>query len=183
MTREDAYIAIAGIEGAAILFARASERELDLEDTRHLVKKAAMNRIIESGAATSATAAEKLVHEDIAYASHLQAQRAAVVEKIVFEGKFRAAQLRARLAVELCAIDEQARDDNSDPTNGEYTKALARRDLEGTTLLMKFVRYFGGTDDDRADLERDAARATGGNVSHREALIQDALALINQETL
>lgn len=105
MTRENAYVAIAAAEGVAILVANATAREMELEDQRHLVKKDAMERLISSGAATSATAAEKLVHTDVEYSAHLSAQRQAVIEKIVLEGKLKAAELRARFAVEQWAHD------------------------------------------------------------------------------
>lgn len=115
MTRENAYIAIASIEGAALLVAQATAREMDLEDARHIVKQRAMNRLISTGVASSATAAEKLVHTDEEYSLHLRAQRDAVVEKIVLEGKLVAAKLRARLAVELVALDP---DDDGDLEGG-----------------------------------------------------------------
>lgn len=116
MTREEAYIAIAAVEGAALALAGSVERETELEDARPLIKGEAIKRLMESalnpltGKPHSVSSAEAVVERDPQYMEHRRTQRAAVCDTIVMRAKLHAAELRARLAVELAAIDEQAKE-------------------------------------------------------------------------
>lgn len=110
MTRDQAYTEIASIEGAAIRLAEATNRETELADLRSLEKDAAIRRLMAAGTYTSVTSAEKYVEADPDFLAHRKREREAVADRIVMQAKYEAAKLRAHLAVELCAIDEQARD-------------------------------------------------------------------------
>lgn len=108
MTRENAYQAIAAVEGAATNLVVATCREMELEDNRALVKDAGIKRLMASGVATSVTGAEKVIELDVEYMAHRAAQREAVADRIFAQGKLEAAKLRARLAVEIWAQDAAA---------------------------------------------------------------------------
>lgn len=76
----------------------AHARVQELEDERALIKPQAIKRLIESGAATSVTAAERIVETDAEYAAHRIKQREAEVERWAALGEFEAAKFRARVA-------------------------------------------------------------------------------------
>lgn len=118
MTRQDAFNAIAIVEGAAIQLGNAMHLETQLADERALVKHAGIQRLLDAKTFTSVTAAEKGIEFDQTYLEHRAKERAAVADRIFWEGKFKAADHRARLAVELCVIDEQARDLESEEVPG-----------------------------------------------------------------
>jgi hypothetical protein len=66
-----------------------------LEDERALVKRDAIKRLMESGVATSASAAERVVESDEAYAAHRAKQREAVMDTQVRWAQWEAARCRA----------------------------------------------------------------------------------------
>jgi tyrosyl-tRNA synthetase len=74
-TTLDLDAAIAAMHEVAESLGRARAREMELEDERALVKRDAVRRLVESGAASSATAAEKIVEQDEEYAAHRRNQR------------------------------------------------------------------------------------------------------------
>lgn len=84
------------IEHAAAQLAHATRRELELEEQRPLIKATAIKRLMEVGAATSATAAEKIVEGDPEYAAHRAAQIDAVVDRIRARGSYDAAVASAQ---------------------------------------------------------------------------------------
>lgn len=79
----------------------AVAHEMALEDDRALVKAEAIRRLIDSGAAASVTAAEKVVAQDTGYNAHLVQQREATYQKIVAAARYEAAKARARLAASM----------------------------------------------------------------------------------
>lgn len=85
------------IEQAAEQLATATRREMELEDERPLIKVSAIKRLMDIGAATSATAAEKIVEGDPEYAAHRVQQIDAVVARIRARGQYDAAVAIARL--------------------------------------------------------------------------------------
>ena len=85
------------LAGAAARCAAAHVRVAQLEDARALVKADAIARLMASGVATSATAAEKVVERDEEYAAHRATQRAAEIERWTALGEWEAAKLRARI--------------------------------------------------------------------------------------
>jgi len=95
---------IAWIENAAQRAARAYDVVSTLEDERALIKPQAIKRLIESGAATSATAAEKIVEADPIYAAHRLRQRDAEIEKWGALGGYEVAKLAAQLDVALVTV-------------------------------------------------------------------------------
>jgi len=111
MTRGQCYTEIAHVEGAALNLTQAVANEMALEDERALVKVEAIRRIMESapnaltGKPHSASSAEAIVEQDAVYYEHRAKQRAAVCDVILMRGKYEAARLRARFAVELAAMD------------------------------------------------------------------------------
>lgn len=109
-TREEAFETIALIEGAALHLADCTVTEQRLADERALVKDDAISRLRTSGMATSVSAAKEIVERDIEFYEHRKLERAAVAARILAEGKLSAAKLRARLSVEMAAIDEAARE-------------------------------------------------------------------------
>lgn len=86
------------LDEAAEALADAINNETSLEDERALIKVAAVKRLMESGAASSVTAAEKIVESDAGYALHRSQQREAVMRKQMAFAGWEAAKLRARLA-------------------------------------------------------------------------------------
>jgi hypothetical protein len=72
--------AIAAMTDAGRALGEAKADEMRLEDERALVKRDAIKRLVESGAASSATAAEKIVEQDETYAAHRAHQRGQVIE-------------------------------------------------------------------------------------------------------
>jgi hypothetical protein len=128
MKRQDAYNAIAIVEGAAIQLGNAMNLETQLADERALVKHAGIQRLLDAKTFTSVTAAEKGIEFDQIYLEHRGKERAAVADRIFWEGKLKAATLRAQLAVELCAIDEQAQEPDLE-TQDSFIQALL--DSEG----------------------------------------------------
>jgi hypothetical protein len=105
MTTEAVHEAITDIVNTAANLGNAQAHEMALEDGRHLVKQEAIKRLMESGAATSVTAAEKLVDTDPEYAAHREQQRAAVANTIYRRGLYEAEKLRARFMVEMWTLE------------------------------------------------------------------------------
>jgi hypothetical protein len=110
MTRDRALEEISKVETAAFVLASAMSLETRLADERALKKDDAIARLRQANIATSVTAAEKIVERDEEFMAHRIAEREAVAERIVAEGKLAASKFRAQLAVEMAAIDEQARE-------------------------------------------------------------------------
>lgn len=94
---------ISAIESAAAKVSSALNRIAELEDQRALIKPRAIKRLMENGAATSATAAEKIVEQDEEYSSHRRLQRDAEVEKWFALANYEAAKLAAQLDVAIAA--------------------------------------------------------------------------------
>jgi len=92
-------VAIDEVEERAAALGEALADEARLEDERALVKAAAITRLLEAKAATSATAAEKIVEQDSFYATHRQHQRAQIIERMTKWGAYEAAKLRAQRLV------------------------------------------------------------------------------------
>ena len=116
MTREDAHICIAHVEGAALRLAEAMTTESALEDERALVKVAGIQRLMDlgpnplTGKPHSVSSAEAIIEQDFRYMEHRVKQRQAVANTILFRAKLKAAELRAQFAVELAAIDALAQE-------------------------------------------------------------------------
>jgi hypothetical protein len=110
ITRESALAEIRAVEQYASDLADATSLETKLADTRTFIKDAGIGRLIASKRFSSVTAAEKGIEFDDDFMAHREAERIAVADRIMAEGRYEAAKLRARLAIELCAIDEQARE-------------------------------------------------------------------------
>lgn len=91
---------IADIEHAASYVADCTNAEAQLEDDRARVKGEAIQRLMQSGAASSVTAAEKIVETDEGYAAHRAMQRDAVRERIIAWARYEAVKLRALRAVQ-----------------------------------------------------------------------------------
>jgi hypothetical protein len=93
----------AAIEAKAEVFADAVVREMELEDTRHHVKIAAIERIMKSGdnpmtgKPHSFSSAEALVNTDAEYAAHLEKQRDAARARILARGAYDAAIAAAKV--------------------------------------------------------------------------------------
>lgn len=89
--------------------ATAVQAEMTLEDTRHVVKMAAIERIMRSGdnpmtnKPHSFSSAEATVSSDSEYAAHLERQRLAVASRIRARARYDAALATARLAQETAA--------------------------------------------------------------------------------
>lgn len=79
--------------------AEATRDEMELEEQRPLIKADAINRLMQHGVATSATAAEKVVEKDPEYAAHRALQVKAVVARIKAEAYLAATKARAALAL------------------------------------------------------------------------------------
>lgn len=85
------------IEARAATFADTVVREMELEDTRHRVKIAAIDRIMKggdnpmTGKPHSFSSAEALVHTDSEYTAHLEQQREAARARILARGAYDAA--------------------------------------------------------------------------------------------
>lgn len=92
---------IAELENAAMRVAFAMTTIEALEDDRALIKPQAIKRLMESGAASSATAAEKIVEQDFDYNQHRAKQREAEREKWGALAAWEAAKLSAALDVAL----------------------------------------------------------------------------------
>lgn len=99
---------IASLENAAQRVAHALNTIARLEDSRALIKPEAIKRLMESGAASSATAAEKIVEKDDQYIAHRERQRDAEVEKWGALAAWEAAKLSAELEVALIATATNA---------------------------------------------------------------------------
>jgi hypothetical protein len=104
-TRETALAEIANVEEAAKRLAIATNRETQLEDERTLIKDGGIKRLMEAKTFGSVTAAEKGIEFDTEYMAHRRRQREAVADRIEATGEFEAAKLRARLYVEMAAVD------------------------------------------------------------------------------
>jgi hypothetical protein len=128
-TRQSAFEMIAAVEGAALFLADATAEELRLSDERSLQKDAAIRRLMAAGTYTSVTKAEAFVEFDAEFLKYRESERQAVAARIIAQGKLEAAKLRARLAVELVAIDEQARDPDVEEMQ-RSTEAKLEHDLE-----------------------------------------------------
>ncbi len=98
--------AIEQLERAADRLAVALTNVALLEDNRALVKRDAIKRLVESGACSSPSAAEKVVEADEAYANHRATQRDAEYERHRAIAGFEAAKLSARIATELVIAEE-----------------------------------------------------------------------------
>jgi hypothetical protein len=91
------------IEQAAVALANAVTAEMELEDTRHNVKLAAIESIMSSGdnkltgKPHSFSSAEALVHTDDLYTAHLAKLRDAARARIVAKGQYDAAVIAATL--------------------------------------------------------------------------------------
>lgn len=91
------------IEQAATTLADAVVHEMELEDTRHVVKLNAIEYIMGSGdnkltgKPHSFSSAEALVHTDDSYAEHLTKLRHAARDRILAKGRYDAAVAAARL--------------------------------------------------------------------------------------
>ena len=91
------------IEQAAVTLADAVVHEMELEDTRHVVKLNAIEYIMGSGdnkltgKPHSFSSAEALVHTDDSYAAHLTKLRHAARDRILAKGRYDAALASARL--------------------------------------------------------------------------------------
>jgi hypothetical protein len=104
---QKARAAIAGIHVAAARVAATHTKASDLADQRALIKAAAIKRLIESGVASSATAAEKIVEHDEIYAAHRAAERETEIDRWLSLGEFEAAKLTARLGVALVEAENR----------------------------------------------------------------------------
>jgi hypothetical protein len=97
---------VRNIEQTAANLADAVKAQMTLEDNRHNVKMAAINRIMQSGdnpltnKPHSFSSAEALVHSDAQYASYLEQIREAEHAKIIARGAYEAACAAARLHAE-----------------------------------------------------------------------------------
>jgi hypothetical protein len=105
MSTEDA---ITQVENTAELLGLAQAEEARLEDERPIVKQQAILRIMQATnpltlKAHSASSAEAVVETDEAYMQHRRTQRDAVLATQKAWGAFKAATLRAQLAVSLAA--------------------------------------------------------------------------------
>lgn len=89
------------VEAAAKFLGETKAAEEALEDERPLAKAAAIKRLMDAGAATSVTAAEKIVEQDEEYSKHRARQREAVIATQVAWGKYEAAKARALAAANL----------------------------------------------------------------------------------
>lgn len=91
------------IEQAATTLADAVVHEMELEDTRHLVKLSAIENIMTSGdnkltgKPHSFSSAEAVVHADDSYAAHLVKLRHAARDRILAKGQYDAAVAAAKL--------------------------------------------------------------------------------------
>jgi hypothetical protein len=156
MTRDQAYTEISAVEGAALILADCTSRESQLADERSLQKDAAIRRLMAAGTYTSVTKAEAFVEFDAEFMAHRESERHAVAARIIAQGKLEAAKLRARLAVELVAIDPD--DDEDDPWNEDSRiwnlldgAGIIRQDDAGADLgIVERVRLLI---DQRADAE------------------------------
>lgn len=102
----DAALAALELAGAQLGDARA--REMELEDTRAILKVQVVQRVLAAGGiagheAKSATAAEKLVEFDDEYTALRARQRDAVIAVDARRGVYDAAKLRAQHAVHTLA--------------------------------------------------------------------------------
>ncbi|NBT75296.1 hypothetical protein EBZ80_13845 [bacterium] len=98
---------VKNIEQAATRLADAVKATMTLEDNRHAVKMAAINRIMKSGdnpltnKPHSFSSAEALVHSDAQYADYLEQIREAEYSRILARGAYDAALAAARLQSEV----------------------------------------------------------------------------------
>jgi hypothetical protein len=88
---------IAQVFEAAGAVAAAKNTESRLEDERALVKRDAIKRLLDSGAAPSPTAAEKIVESDADYAAHRALQRQATLATMLAWASWEAARARVRM--------------------------------------------------------------------------------------
>lgn len=100
----NAETAIEAVEAAGRRYAEAVDRELALEVARVTIKREAIGRIMRdsnplTGKPHSASSADAVVEMDADYAAHLQAIRAAVMEKNLALTGLTTAKLRADLAL------------------------------------------------------------------------------------
>jgi hypothetical protein len=85
------------IESAHERCGLAHARVMELDDQRQALKPDVIRRLVESGAATSASAAEKLVERDDEYMRHRRTQYDAEVERWRALGGVEVARLKRRL--------------------------------------------------------------------------------------
>ncbi len=100
MTYIAAQLRIDAILDAGRRLAEATATVQELEDARPLIKRDAIHRLQQSGVASSATAAEKVVESDPAYFAHRQDQSKAERERLMAWASYEAAKLSAKLAVD-----------------------------------------------------------------------------------
>jgi hypothetical protein len=93
-------VAISDIEKDGDEKGAAYDLVAELEDQRPLVKADAIRRLMETGKATSATAAEKVVELDADYMDHRAKQRAAEIERHRMNARFESAIANAHYRVE-----------------------------------------------------------------------------------
>lgn len=86
--------AIAAMMEAGQALGEAKVYTLRLEDARAIVKRDAIRRLVDSGVASSATAAEKVVESDPEYAAHRERQFTAVMEEQAAWAYWEAARAR-----------------------------------------------------------------------------------------
>ena len=91
---------VQSIMNAGDRLAAATADEMLLEDRRAVLKEEVIRDLVGSGAAKSATAAEKVVEQDDEYADLLRRKRAAVVERITARAYYEATIARAKLAAQ-----------------------------------------------------------------------------------
>ena len=85
------------IEQAHERCGQAHSRVMQLEDLRQALKPDVIKRLVETGNATSASAAEKLVEKDEEYMRHRSAQYEAEIERWRSLGQVEVARLKRRL--------------------------------------------------------------------------------------
>lgn len=100
---ESARASIAALDAAASWLADALNTVARLEDERALIKADAIRRLVESGVATSPSAAERVVERDDEYMAHRAKQRDAEYQKWHAVASFEACKLTALLDVRLAA--------------------------------------------------------------------------------
>ena len=100
--------ALAALEEAGHALGSARAWEMQLEDLRALVKRDAIERILQTENPLthkphSASSAEAIVESDVDYTLHRLNQRVAVIDVDTARGRFEAAKLRAYYAAQVDA--------------------------------------------------------------------------------
>lgn len=89
------------IEQAHERCGQAHARVMQLEDERQSLRADVIKRLVETGAATSATAAEKRLEQDDEYMRHRRAQYDAEIERHRAMGAVEVARLKRRLTAAI----------------------------------------------------------------------------------